>query len=69
MGISEDEATVHGFRSSFRDWEAERPEPNFEAAELCLAHSVGTKTTKAYLRTDLLDERRKIMDAWAKYIG
>ena len=62
-------ATVHGFRSSFRDWEAERPEPNFEAAEMCLAHSIKTKTTKAYLRSDLLDKRRVIMDAWAKYIS
>jgi integrase len=69
MGISEDVATVHGFRSSFRDWEAERPEPNFEAAEMALAHSIGTKVTKAYLRSDLLDTRREIMDAWAKYIG
>ena len=69
MGISEDEATVHGFRSSFRDWEAERPEPNFEAAEMCLAHSVGTKVTKAYLRSDLLDTRRMIMAEWAKHIG
>jgi integrase len=57
--------TVHGFRSSFRDWEAERPEPNFEAAEMCLAHSIKTKTTKAYLRSDLLEKRREIMDAWA----
>ena len=62
MGIN---VTVHGFRSSFRDWEAERPEPNFEAAEMCLAHSIKTKTTKAYLRSDLLDKRREIMDAWA----
>jgi integrase len=66
MGVN---VTVHGFRSSFRDWEADRPEPNFEAAEMCLAHSVGTKVTKAYLRSDLLDTRRQIMVAWAQFVG
>lgn len=57
--------TVHGFRSTFRDWAAERmPTVPFAVAELALAHTVGDATERAYLRSDLRDQRRALMDAW-----
>ncbi|MPY74618.1 MAG: DUF4102 domain-containing protein [Alphaproteobacteria bacterium] len=59
--------TVHGFRSSFRDWAAEQTNFPRELAEAALAHVVRDPTEAAYLRTDLFDRRRKLMDAWARY--
>ena len=60
--------TVHGFRSSFRDWAAEMmPTIPGEVAEAALAHVTGTKTTRAYLRTDFMELRRKLAGAWASY--
>jgi integrase len=58
-------ATPHGFRSSFRDWVSE--ETNFprEIAEAALAHVVGDATERAYRRGDALEKRRALMDAWA----
>jgi integrase len=60
--------TVHGFRSSFRDWAAE--ETNFprDLAEVALAHTVTTATEAAYQRGDLFEKRRQLMQAWAKYV-
>jgi len=59
--------TSHGFRSSFRDWVAEATTFPREAAELALAHAVGDSVERAYQRGDLLEKRRKLMDAWATY--
>jgi integrase len=59
--------SVHGFRSSFRDWTAERTGYPREVAEAALAHAVGDKVEAAYRRTDLLDKRRKLMAAWGDY--
>lgn len=60
--------TVHGFRSSFRDWAAERmPTIPGMVAEMALAHKIGTKTEQAYLRSDLRDMRRALMDAWGRF--
>ena len=59
--------TVHGFRSSFRDWAAERTSFPREVAEMALAHSVGSDVEQAYRRGDLFDKRRRLMDAWADY--
>jgi integrase len=59
--------TVHGFRSSFRDWAAEQTSFSHNACELALAHEVGSDTEQAYLRTDMLDERRKLMEAWGRF--
>ena len=56
-------ATVHGFRSSFRDWCAETGQPR-ELAELSLAHCIGNQVEQAYSRSDLLDKRRALMEAW-----
>jgi integrase len=59
--------TVHGFRSSFRDWAAEQTSfPNI-VAEAALAHVIGDKTEAAYRRGDLLEKRRDLMQAWADY--
>lgn len=59
--------TAHGFRSSFRDWAAERTGFPHEVAEMALAHAVGDKVEAAYRRGDLFQKRRQLMDAWAKH--
>jgi integrase len=59
--------TVHGLRSSFRDWCGERTNYPRDLIEEALAHAVGDKTERAYKRSDLLEKRRKVMDAWARY--
>ena len=59
--------TVHGFRSSFRDWAAERTSFPREAVEMALAHAVSNAVEAAYRRGDLFDKRRKLIDAWAAY--
>ena len=61
--------TVHGFRSSFRDWVSEETSFQREVAEAALAHSVGDSVERAYRRGDALEKRRKMMDAWAKYLA
>jgi len=62
--------TVHGFRSAFRDWAAEKmPTVPAMVAEMALAHSVGNKTEQAYLRSDLRDMRRALMDAWGRFVA
>ena len=59
--------TAHGFRSTFRDWVAERTNYPNEVAEMVLAHAVGDKVEAAYRRGDLFDKRRKLMDSWAEF--
>lgn len=61
--------TVHGFRSSFRDWAGESTAFPREVAEAALAHIVGDETERAYRRDDALEKRRKLIEAWAKFIG
>jgi integrase len=62
--------TVHGFRSAFRDWAAEKmPTTPAMVAEMALAHRVGTATEQAYLRSDLRDMRRALMNAWGNYVA
>ena len=61
--------TVHGFRSSFRDWCGEETEYPRELAEECLSHSVGNAVERAYRRRSSLEKRRIIMSAWASYCG
>ena len=60
--------TAHGFRSTFRDWAAERTAFPAEVAEMALAHAVGDATEAAYRRGDLFEKRRELMDLWAKFI-
>jgi integrase len=62
-------ATVHGFRSSFRDWCAEVAQAPREIAEACLAHATGSAVERAYLRTDVLERRRKLMESWGQFCG
>ena len=64
-----DDFTVHGFRSSFRDWCAETTSVASEVAEMALAHAVGNKVEAAYRRGDLFDKRRELMAAWAAFCG
>ena len=59
--------TVHGFRSSFRDWAAEQTNFPREAAEMALGHAVGSAVERAYQRGELLRKRRLLMEAWAAY--
>ena len=65
-GIS---AVAHGFRSSFRDWAAERTDHPREVIEAALAHVVPNKVEAAYARSDLFERRRLLMDEWAAYVG
>jgi integrase len=61
--------TVHGFRSSFRDWAAEVSSFPHEVCEMALAHTIPNKAEAAYRRGDLLEKRRELMAAWADYIA
>ena len=65
---NEIDAVPHGFRSSFRDWCAEQ-NIDRQLAEMCLAHAVGNATEAAYLRSDVFDLRRGVMNAWADYLN
>lgn len=65
--MKRDDLTVHGFRSTFRDWIGERTEFSSDVAEKALAHTIGDEVRKAYQRGDLFDKRRKLMDMWAAY--
>ena len=60
--------TVHGFRSTFRDWAEETGNYQHHAIEFSLAHQLPTKVEKAYLRSDLLEQRKSVMNDWEKYI-
>ena len=59
------DADVHGFRSSFRTWAAERSGATRDVAEMALAHVVGGAVERSYARSDLFDQRRGLMDRWA----
>lgn len=65
--VPERTATAHGFRSSFRDWCSEQGHPR-DLAERALAHAIQNKVEAAYHRTDLLEQRRPLMQAWADYV-
>jgi integrase len=60
-------ATVHGFRSSFRDWCGNETEFQREFAEECLGHAIGSSVERAYRRQTALEKRRAIMQAWADF--
>lgn len=63
------DATVHGFRSSFRDWAGDATDFPRELAEAALSHLVGDETERAYRRGDALKRRRELMEAWATYLA
>lgn len=62
-----EDVTAHGFRSTFRDWAAERTMHSREVVEMALAHAIGNKVEEAYRRGDLFEKRRKLMIDWAVY--
>lgn len=68
MGTGE-QATVHGFRSSFRDWAGETTDFPRDIVEMCLGHAVGSAVERAYRRGDALDRRRLVMESWAAYLS
>jgi integrase len=61
-------ATVHGFRSSFRDWGGERTNMPRELLEVALSHRVGDATEISYARGDLLERRRRLMEEWSRFL-
>ncbi|EPX80252.1 tyrosine-type recombinase/integrase [Litoreibacter arenae] len=61
--------TVHGFRSTFRDWASEVANAPREVAEMSLAHKVGSDVERAYARSDLLDKRRILMERWSAFVS
>jgi integrase len=67
MGYGRSDCTIHGFRSSFRDWAAECTGFPNHVAEKALAHSVPSAVEAAYRRGDLFKKRRELMEAWAKF--
>ena len=62
-------AVPHGLRSTFRDWTAERTEYERDMAEIALAHTVGTTVERAYRRSDMIEKRRQMMAAWARFLN
>lgn len=65
--MQRDDLTVHGFRSTFRDWAAERTDYPSEMAEIALAHTVGSAVENAYRRSDLFERRRALMQDWTNW--
>lgn len=61
------DCTVHGFRSTFRDWAAERTSFAHEVCEMALAHTISNRVEAAYRRGDLFEKRRRLMDDWAAF--
>lgn len=64
-----EDATVHGFRSAFRDWAGDCTNFAREVVETALAHTVGDAVERAYRRSDAFAKRRRLMEAWAGYCG
>ena len=63
-----DRATVHGFRSSFKNWTLEQTDTPWAVSEAALAHTLGNSTEQAYARSDLFERRRALMQRWADYL-
>lgn len=65
--LGREDLTVHGFRSTFRDWAAEQTDYPRELAEVALAHTVGSAVENAYRRGDMFERRRRLMEDWAEW--
>jgi integrase len=65
--MGRDDLTVHGFRSTFRDWASESTNYPRDVAEMALAHTIGDKVEAAYRRGDLFTKRTRMMEDWAKF--
>ena len=68
LGLAE-RATVHGFRSSFKNWTLEQTDTPWAVSEAALAHILGNSTEQAYARSDLFERRRALMQLWADYLS
>ena len=66
MGV--EGVTVHGFRSTFRDWASEIANATREVAEMSLSHRIGSQVEQAYARSDLLEKRRTLMERWSDFV-
>jgi integrase len=62
------DVTAHGFRTSFRTWCSDVAHAEFEVAEQCLSHRIGSAVSRAYNRTSMLERRRPLMSAWADFV-
>jgi integrase len=67
MRMKRTDVTVHGFRATFRDWAAEQTNFSREVAEMALSHAIADRVEAAYRRGDLLERRRRMMEAWAAF--
>jgi integrase len=67
--LGHDDITVHGFRSSFRDWAGEATNFPREVCEAALAHATGDRVEQAYRRGDALEKRRKLMESWSAFLA
>jgi integrase len=65
--MERNDLTVHGFRSTFRDWASEATNYPRDVAEMALAHAIGNKVEAAYRRGDLFAKRARMMEDWARY--
>jgi integrase len=65
--MQNEDSTVHGLRSTFRDWASEVANAPREVAEMCLSHRVGSDVERAYARSDLLEKRRELMERWSNF--
>ena len=68
VGLAE-RATVHGFRSSFKNWTLEQTDTPWAVSEAALAHTLGNSTEQAYARSDLFERRSDLMQQWADYLS
>ena len=66
--MGKDDITAHGFRSAFSDWATEGGQFDSELVERALAHVEKDKVRRAYVRGDLLDRRRELMNAWSAFV-
>ena len=62
------DATVHGFRSTFKDWAAETTNHSNEVSEMALAHTIGSKMEAAYRHGDILQKRKELMQGWSDFL-
>jgi integrase len=67
--MGRDNLTVHGFRSTFRDWAAEATNSPNHVVEMALAHTIGSAVERAYRRGDLFEKRRTLMEGWATFLA
>ena len=63
------DVTIHGFRASFRTWAAESTAFPREVIEAALAHVIGDKAEQAYQRSDVVEKRRQLMEAWSTFVS